>query len=127
MPVTYAIDAASGIIHTRCVGDVSLTEVVGHFDTLVQDPDCPNRLDVLLDFSPLTSIPASSQLRLVTRKIEDVSSRVSFRHCAIVAPTDVLYGMTRIFATFAQQQFASVRVFRDAGEAWTWLESMIEP
>ncbi len=122
MPVTYTIDIPRKFIHTRCVGDVSLTEVIGHFDTLVHDPDCPDRLDVLLDFSELTSIPASSQLRLVTRKIEDVSSRVSFGRCAVVATTDALFGMTRVFETLTEDQFESVRVFRSMDEAREWLK-----
>lgn len=121
MPVTYTIDKQRRLITTRCIGDVTLDEVIGHFDELVADPDCPDRLDVLLDLSEQTSIPASSQLRLVTRKIEDVSSRVRFGRCAIVAPTDALFGMTRVFETLTEEQFGSVRVFRLMDEARVWI------
>jgi len=122
MPVTYSIDQARRLIHTRCVGDVSLDEVIGHFDELVHDPACPGRLDVLLDLTDLTTIPASSQLRLVTRKIEEVSTRVRFGRCAIVAVTDAMFGMTRMFGTLTEGQFAAVRVFRNIDEARAWLE-----
>ena len=38
MPVTYTIDAASGIIDTRCAGPVTLPQVLAHFDDLAADP-----------------------------------------------------------------------------------------
>jgi hypothetical protein len=123
MPVTYEIDQARRLIHTRCVGDVTLNEVIEHFDVLAGDPACPDRLDVLLDLSEQMTLPASSQLRLVTRKIEDVSSRVRFGRCAIVATTDAMYGMTRVFGALTEGQFAAVRVFRNIDEARTWLDA----
>ena len=122
MPVTYTIDQARKLIHTRCIGDVTLLEVIDHFDELVRDPSCPDRLDVLLDLTEQTLIPASSQLRLVTRKIEEVSSRIRFGRCAIVAPGNVLYGMLRVFAALTEGQFGAVRVFRDTGTARIWLD-----
>ncbi len=48
MPVTYEIDRARQLIHTRCVGAVVLDEVRRHFADLTLDPQCPERLDVLL-------------------------------------------------------------------------------
>jgi hypothetical protein len=123
MPVTYTIDQTRRRIHTRCTGDVTLIEVVDHFDALAQDPACPDRLDVLLDLTDQSSIPATSQLRLVTRKIEEVSSKVRFGNCAIVAPGNILYGMIRVFTALSEGQFGSVRVFRAIDEARTWLDT----
>ena len=57
MPVIYQIDRANGIIRTRCVGPVTIDEVIDHFRQLERDADCPERLDVLLDISEETSVP----------------------------------------------------------------------
>ncbi|HLF14388.1 MAG TPA: STAS/SEC14 domain-containing protein [Bacteroidota bacterium] len=124
MPVTYTIDKPSKFIHTRCVGEVSFDEVIGHFDTLIRDPDCPDRLDVLLDMSEMTSIPESEQLWAVARKIEATVSRVRFGRCAIVAVREVLFGMTRMFEAIAEGQFSAVRAFRSMDEAQGWLTKM---
>jgi hypothetical protein len=121
MPVVYAIDEPRKFIHTRCVGDVTLDEVLGHFDTLVQDPDCPARLDVLLDLSEMTSIPESGQLWTVSKKIEKTLPQVQFGCCAIVAVRDALFGMTRVFEAFAESYFSSLRVFKSLEEAQEWL------
>jgi hypothetical protein len=51
MPVTYQIDKGNRMIRTKCKGPVSIEEVIDHFRTLEQDPECAERLDVLLEVS----------------------------------------------------------------------------
>ena len=62
MPITYEIDPARRLILTRCVGHTDLREVMTHFEQLVNDPNCPPVLDVLLDLSEMTAVPDSGQL-----------------------------------------------------------------
>jgi len=121
MPVTYQIDHARRLIRTRCVGAVTLPEVLGHFHTLQNDPQCPEKLDVLLDLSEITSLPDSDQLRAVTHKIESVRPRVRFGACAIVAGEDPSFGIARTFAVFAEWQFRVKNVFRTHADAEQWL------
>src|SRR6185503_21355386 len=109
MPVTYTLAPARKRILTRCFGNATFDEVLGHFDTLANDPSCPDRLDVLLDMTELTSIPETDQLWAITKKIEDVLFRVRFDRCAIVADRDVVFGMTRMFEAIAEGHFSAVR------------------
>jgi len=121
MPVRYQIDKANGLIRTRCVGDVTVQEVVDHFQTLAQDPDCPDYLDVLLDLSKQTSLPQSDELREVTEAIRRVRDRVRFGYCAIVASTDALFGMLRMFQVFTEDLFGEAHVYRSMADAEGWL------
>src|SRR5215467_13686505 len=121
MPVIYQIDAASAIIRTRCVGAVTLEEVLAHFRDLVRDPDCPRRLDVLLDLSEETSLPESEQIKIIAYEISRVRERVEFGTCAVVACSDALYGMIRMFQVFTGELFAETWVFRSLPEAEAWL------
>jgi hypothetical protein len=120
MPVHYQIDRGTQTIRTRCVGPVTMEEVVEHFRALEVDPDCPGCVDVLLDLTELTTAPQSHQLRAVTQQIDRIRGRVRFGACAIAACTDELYGMARMFQVFAEEQFRETNVFRsvDAAEAW---------
>ena len=122
MPVTYRIEKSRQLIHTRCVGAVVLDEVRQHFVALGQDPECPDRLDVLLDLSEMTTLPATDQLRTVTSDIACLRERVRFGNCAIVAPGDALFGMSRMFEVFAEAHFAATLVFRTEAEGESWLE-----
>jgi hypothetical protein len=97
---------------------------MAHFKELESNPDCPERLDVLLDLSEMTNLPESDQLQTVCGIIDGVRPKVEFGACAIVATRDALYGMIRMFEVFAEQQFASLRTFRDHDEAEKWLRSI---
>ena len=122
MAVIYRIDQAKHRIHTRCIGAVTLDEVRQHFTDLVRDPDCPGRLDVLLDLSETTSFPTSGQLSAVTTEVARVRPRVQFDGCAIIVSQDALFGMARMFEVFAENYFGATRVFRSMDEGIGWLE-----
>jgi hypothetical protein len=125
MPVIYQIDQASKIIRTRCTGNVTIEEVLEHFRVLTQDPECPDRLDVLLDLSEQTSIPERDNMDEVAETIRRIRSTVQFGACAIIACTDVLFGMLRMFEVFATDYFGAICVFRNKEEAEAWLASQL--
>lgn len=123
MPVTYSIDAKEKLIRTRCVGNVTLPEVIAHFRELEHDPNCIGRLDVLLDVSETSSLPESAQISAVTLEVKKLQKRVEFANCAVVATRDALFGMLKIFEVMTQPYFHAVQVFRGVAEAEAWLVS----
>ena len=127
MPVLYEIAQGAGRLHTRCVGQVRFPEVVDHFRVLEADPDFRDGLDVLLDLSELESWPTPDQLQAVGATIERVQPRARFGACAIVAPRDVLFGLSRMFMSVVAEHFQRMNVFRSAAEAERWLRSSPPP
>ena len=121
MPVVYKIEKAKGLIRTRCYGPVTLADVAEHFRELVRDPDCPRRLNVLLDLRDVTSLPTDSQLRAVAEEIQRIRDTVVFGACAIVAATDALFGTAEVFEVFAAPGFRASKVFRGSADAEAWL------
>ena len=122
MPVVYEIDQSRNTIHTSCIGDTTLYEVVEHFHELEQDPSCPSHLDVLLNLSEQESVPSSPQLRIVSEEIARVKGRVQFGACAIVVGNDALYGAAMVFEVLAARGFRVTKIFRDRDAALSWLE-----
>ena len=121
--MTYKIDANKRIIWTRCVGLVTLQEVMDHFRTLEQDPDCPDLLDVFLDLSEVQSIPETRQISTVISEMNRIRGQVRFGACAILANRDALVGMMRVFEVMAENYFRVTCTFRVANEAEAWLVS----
>ena len=121
MPVSYTIDKEAGLIRTRCEGNVTLAEVLNHFQVLKDDPERPNHLDVFLDLREMTSSPTADQIRAASRGPRFLGGPGKFGFCAIVADRDVIYGMSRMWAVFVGQMFTEVMVFRSAPEAEIWL------
>lgn len=127
MPVTYQLDPGAGFIEVRCIGDVTLEQILVHLREVEADPSLPERLDVLLDVNEQTSVPQTSELRGVTRGLERLAKNVRWGACAIVASSDVLFGMGRMFAVFTEPLFAKASVFREREAATRWLASARPP
>jgi hypothetical protein len=123
VPITYQIDTDKRTIRTKAVGDVTLQEVIDHFRTLEQDPQCPERTDVLLDLSEVNSLPEPAQLSSVVKELGRMRAKVRFDACAIVASGNALFGMMRMFEVLAEEFFRVTRTFRIAAEAEAWLVS----
>lgn len=121
MPVIYQIDKRHAVIRTKCVGGVTLPEVLQHFRTLEHDPDCPDRLDVLLDLREMTTLPGDAELRAIGEEIARIRPRVRFGACAVVAASDALFGTGKVFEVFAARGFRATHVVRGPAEAEAWL------
>jgi hypothetical protein len=121
MSVTYQLNRKAGFIETQCTGDVTFEEVMGHFRELESDPLLPERLDVFLDLDKMTSVPGSDQLREVAGAVDRLRAKVEWRSCAILASSDAIFGISRMFEVFADGLFARTRVFRRREEAERWL------
>jgi len=123
LPVTYSIDRVRRLIRTTCSGPVTSKEVIEHFQLLRQDPLYIQGLDVLLSVSDSDLVPESSDLERVVAGLRAFQGEAPFRLCAIVAPSDTMFGMMRMFEVFAARYFRAIRVFRDLNAAETWLVS----
>jgi len=123
MPVTYVIDTQQKLIRTKCIGNATLPEVIGHFRELERDPDCPHQLDVFLDLSETTSLPLTHYFSAVAAEIGRIKKKVRFNACAVVATRTALFGMLRMLEVMAAPYFGAFRVFRAASQAEEWLAS----
>jgi hypothetical protein len=119
--VTYKFDANQRTVRTKCSGFVTLQEVVDHFRTLEQDPDCPELLDVFLDMSEVDSLPDTREISTVVNEVKRIRGHVRFGACAILARRDALVGMMRMFEVMAEECFRVSCIFRVANEAEAWL------
>ncbi|HTY43084.1 MAG TPA: STAS/SEC14 domain-containing protein [Thermoanaerobaculia bacterium] len=123
MPITYRIDRQRGRVVTTCTGQVTLRDVMAHFDALEKDPERPVRLDVLLDLTEQESTPVAPQMQAAADRVALVADLV-FGNGAVVATRESLFGMARMFEVLARGHFASIRTFRNRREAEEWLDSL---
>jgi hypothetical protein len=87
---------------------------------------CP-QINIVLDISRVSSPPSSVQLRTLGYKIGYLSCRYQFRYCAMVADSDLMYGISRMLQAYTEDCFEAVRVFRSRGDAIVWLQSKLTP
>ncbi|HEX4440481.1 MAG TPA: hypothetical protein VH854_10455 [Thermoanaerobaculia bacterium] len=122
MPIAYRIDPELHRIFTSCSGNTTLHEVIAHFGELEIDPECPAGADVLLDLSGMTSIPNVGQMRTAAERAGEAARTVRFGAIAVVAASEAIFGMARVFETFTERHFARSGVFRSREAAEKWLD-----
>lgn len=127
MPVKYNIDHERGLIRTVCSGYVTFAEVLDHFVNLRADASVPDRLDVLLNLTEVTSVPETEQLRNVAAELGELRTIVRWGLLGIVSAQPLIFGMSRVFEAFVEEYFEGTRVFHRVEDAEAWIASNRSP
>ena len=127
MPIDYKIDVPLALIITRCVGHVTVEEVLEHFRELPRVWPPVDRLDVLLDLTELTSLPTLTDLQAVAEEIETQIGPHRFGRCAVVTDRDLLFESMQMFEVLVNRLFEEIRVFRTAEAGVVWLAPKSNP
>ena len=118
LPASYEIDQQRRLITSRLWGAVTDTEVYEHNRQLRGDPDFNPTYQQLTDLTGVT------QIAVTTGMINETSLDQFFEpgiRRAIVASTDGVFGMARMFAMRAESVGQTIQVFRDLDKARDWL------
>jgi len=121
MTVHYRIDPSTHRIHTKAFGEVTLEEVLAHFDELSADSDFEPGLDVLLDLVDCKTLPGFDEVRSAARRVTADTSNLRFGRLAVVVASEALFGMLRMFHTLGESAFSDAQIFRDLDAALQWL------
>ena len=124
MPVQYQIDLSIRRITTRAFAEVTIEEVLEHFDELSADPSYEPELDVLLDLVDCETLPEIDQIRTAAGRVTADLSSLRFGRLAIVVVSDALFGMLRMFHTLSEAAFSDAQIFKDRDLALQWLDEL---
>ena len=84
MTVQYQIDLSIRRITTRAFAEVTIDEVLAHFDELSADPSYAPELDVLLDLVDCKTLPGIDEIRTAAGRVTADLSSLRFGRLAIV-------------------------------------------
>jgi hypothetical protein len=121
LPITYSIDVPSALITTKCIGRVTVEEVLEHFRELPRVWPPVDRLDVFLDLRQLTSLPTLEELQSVAAEMETQIGTHRFGRCAVVTDRNLIYESAQMFQVLVNRFFDEIHVFRTAEGAVVWL------
>jgi hypothetical protein len=126
MPITYTLDRERQRMVTRAEGLLTRAELEHHLD--VEALDRAEAFAELFDATGATTDITAQDVRgLVDRARQWKAAGISVGPTAIVATTDVVYGMARMYAMMAEFLNAPVEVFRETGPALEWLDRVAPP
>lgn len=121
MPTTVKLDQLRGIRVTTATGVVRGQEFVDIYHQIVTDPQLYNATRSLADFRRASleeitpaDVRALANLPPLPRQAET--------RMAVVAPSAVAYGMSRMYAILHEEHLrGEVQVFQDYDEGLSWL------
>ena len=116
MPITYLIDQAQRLVTARGYGLFAAGDVFGYQREVWSRPEVAG-YDEIIDMTDVTAVdlPSAQRIRDLASVAAgmDVASRSS--RFAIVAPTDLTYGLGRMFQVYREAESRSTKevgVFR---------------
>lgn len=122
MPIDFEHDAERKLLTIRMHGDLSDEDLIGYANHAVVDEQIEAATNDFIDLSAVVTISASSEaLRRVNAILVEGGRTRNEGKMAILAPTDLAFGMARMFQSYHDAGAIEVQVFRTAHEARAWL------
>ena len=118
MPQAYEIDVTRRIVLSRAWGVSTARDLVDHYAALAADPQFDPTFSQLVDLRGIERFDVPTPV-LRREALEPVFASQSPR--ALVASSDVGFGLSRVYSAHAELVPQNVRVFRDIADAERWL------
>ncbi len=125
MPVTYSVQGS--LLRLQLVGQYEPDDVIKTFVNAMNDPACPTPVALLVDVrkSETLASAAIGDIRRVAEYIGPFAGRVGGR-VAVVASSDVHFGLSRLGSVYSESVGVEAQVFRDVESAVAWLGTAAE-
>ena len=116
MPATYHIQESSECIFVTLEGTVTDKDLIGAQRQMFSDPAFEGHYSRLIDASNVTRLVAKDN---TVRAVAKAAIARGVRKVALVAHSDFVYGMMRMYEGYSGE--AECYVCRDVDEALAWL------
>ena len=121
--IVFTLDASANRRIATFTGAIGDRELLAAFEVMLADPDYDSSRDDLVDLSAVTHMGVTGAgLHRLVELYDEREVPGHHTRSAIVAPTDVLYGVSRMFqALRGEATFDVLEVFRSRDDALLWL------
>ena len=111
-----------GVLTIAAAGVYEPRDLIHAFLAAMNDPACPRPVAMIFDVSRSESLATRStvEIRKMAEFLAPYAARISGR-VAVVAPTDLHFGLSRIGAVRSESLGVDAQVFRATAEALKWL------
>ena len=123
MQIERKVDEVAGLVTLTISGNMGDEELLGLGDELAKTPELNPNFSLLIDLRQASgrNVTSAGVHKLVERPL--VLSAASRR--AVVVPSDLGFGMARMYELLRGNRPGAIRVFRDYDEARRWATTSI--
>jgi len=128
MPFDLHFLREHGLAVVQVAGPVTMLEIMGVGTTLFQSPHWRPGTKVLLDYRDASDITDGTYraARTLAQQDQSFGELLAGTRVAVVAPSDVVFGIVRMWEALSEGGPWEARVFRDYEPALAWLEISAE-
>jgi hypothetical protein len=122
MAITYRIARDEGIVYLTATGEATFAQWREAVLSALSDPAYRQGFNFLSDRRAQTDVPDADFVQAAAALLREHSGVIEGCRWATVAGRDALYGMARMFSTFAEGTCIQVAAFREYEDARRWLK-----
>lgn len=120
MSIRFKVIPRLRMIVAVASAELSADMLTAHDRAATADPRYSPSFGLLFDVRRVTDF------RIAAAELRDHIDNVRRYACvAVVAPTDLGFGLARVYQAYVPQGEAAFRVFRRGDEAWNWLREQL--
>ncbi len=121
--IVFTLEVATNHRVATIRGSIGDRELLAAFEPMLADPHYDSSLDDLIDLTDVTHMGVTSAgLHRLVELYREREEPGNHTRSAIVAPTDVLYGVSRMFQSLrGEAAYDALEVFRAREDALRWL------
>jgi hypothetical protein len=126
MHIARFIDLEKGIVYSTVTGTITVAEVRADMARLAAEPVYAPDMPGIIDMCNATAGLSSDELRQIAEVVKNSPKVVAHTRRALLVSTDLMFGLYRMFATFASDGSMEYQIFRDKKPAYAWIEEIAE-
>ncbi len=123
MSLIYKVVPDLKIAYVKGSGKVTTEEILKKGAGMFAESEWTNGFNVLIDYREITKfiVKTEDMGRIVS---QDMSNEFLFDQskCAIVASSDLVFGVSRMWETFSEKNKITTMIFRNIEDALKWLD-----
>ena len=124
-PVSSSYDASIQASIKAVSGKLSVAEIITAFDQTLQQPSFKKNTHAIwnLTCADIHHLSESDMLEVIAHMVASSKKRGAAYKVAIVAPSDVNFGLSRMFEAHGSQLPIAISIFRSMEHARQWISS----
>ena len=127
MTVNLRLSNNKDVVYIECEGSVTAEDIKNSVTRLYSEKDIHLQKYQIIDLSKCASADIlSSDVKDVVLMHKEGLVLSSKLKVGMIAPSDFLFGMSRIYKAYAESIGLEVLIFRDKEKCYLWLENQLK-
>ena len=121
MPIEHRVDPETGFLVIRRWGHIVTHDEKSAFEDRSKDPLVVPNIPTLVDCREIEPPDSTEVIQYLAGRIFQVAADLDCGPIAIIAGSNVEYGMARMFVSLTELKHPNIMVFRNYDEGLKWL------